>query len=264
MKIACLGAILAACLATGAAADPPAYDERPAKLVPATEGWSYERRVAEVAMRDGVKLHTVILIPKGAKDAPILLTRTPYSADLLTANVHSGNLIAVLDGYDNAADIIVAGGYIRVIQDVRGKYGSAGDYVMNRPLVGAAQSDQGRPCHRHLSTPSTGSSKTSRKPMARSAYTVSPMMVLRALMGLFHPHPALKAAIPINSMVDGWMGDDWFHYGAFRQMHAYDYAHDQQATRGSDIKWWSDHYDDLYDTLARGRIGRRHGQKART
>ena len=45
-------------------------------------------------------------------------------------------MVAALDGYDNAADIIVDGGYIRVIQDIRGKYGSQGTYVMNRPLVG--------------------------------------------------------------------------------------------------------------------------------
>jgi predicted acyl esterase len=46
------------------------------------------------------------------------------------------HLAAVLQGYDNAADVIVEGGYIRVVQDVRGKYGSEGDYVMNRPLAG--------------------------------------------------------------------------------------------------------------------------------
>jgi predicted acyl esterase len=37
-----------------------------------------------IPMRDGVKLHTVILVPRGAKGAPILLTRTPYDAKALT------------------------------------------------------------------------------------------------------------------------------------------------------------------------------------
>jgi uncharacterized protein len=82
-----------------------------------------------------------------------------------------------------------------------------------------------------------------------------------SLMALVHPHPALRAAIPINAMVDGWMGDDWFHKGAFRQ-DSLTYIHDQEATRGSDIPWWTDHYDD-YDTwLAAGSAGemaRRHG-----
>ncbi len=114
------------------------YDERPAKLVPATAGANYARRLVEIPMRDGVKLHTVILIPVGARDAGILLTRTPYNADALTAIQHSGDLASALDGYDNAADVIAEGGYIRVIQDVRGKYGSQGSYVMNRPLAGTA------------------------------------------------------------------------------------------------------------------------------
>ena len=134
-------------LATMAAATPFAadaqngdsvYDERPAKLASPTEGSDYERRVVDIPMRDGIKLHTVIMIPKGAKDAPILMTRTPYSADQLTANQHSGTMATALDGYDNATDVIVAGGYIRVVQDVRGKYGSGGIAMMNPPLAGTA------------------------------------------------------------------------------------------------------------------------------
>jgi putative CocE/NonD family hydrolase len=75
-----------------------------------------------------------------------------------------------------------------------------------------------------------------------------------SLMALVNPHPALRAAVPINAMVDGWMGDDWFHKGAFRQG-SLAYFHDQEATRNSDIHWWSDHYDD-YDTwLAAGSAG---------
>ncbi len=70
---------LAALLAGGAACA-QVYDERPAKIVPATTGWDHERRAVEIPMRDGIKLHAVILIPKGAHDAPILLTRTPYDA----------------------------------------------------------------------------------------------------------------------------------------------------------------------------------------
>jgi putative CocE/NonD family hydrolase len=89
-----------------------------------------------IPMRDGVKLHTVVLVPKGASHAPILLTRTPYDADALTTHLNSPHLGPRLYGYDNATDVIVDGGYIRVVQDVRGKYHSEGDYVMNRPLRG--------------------------------------------------------------------------------------------------------------------------------
>src|ERR1700750_2494659 len=113
-----------------------AQSETPSKIEPTNYGFNYERREAMIPMRDGVKLHTVILVPKGAKNAPILLTRAPYSANVLTTNSQSSHLRSSLYGYDNATDVIVQGGYIRVVQDVRGKYGSEGDYVMNRPFRG--------------------------------------------------------------------------------------------------------------------------------
>ena len=74
-----------------AQAPPPAtpstlLSETPAQFKPATYGFDYERRDVMIAMRDGVKLHTVILMPKGAKNAPILLTRTPYDATALTSH----------------------------------------------------------------------------------------------------------------------------------------------------------------------------------
>ena len=68
--------LAATALAGSALAAPPSYDERPAKIDPAREGWDYEKRVVDIPMRDGVKLHTVILIPKGAHDAGIVFTRT--------------------------------------------------------------------------------------------------------------------------------------------------------------------------------------------
>ena len=110
--------------------------EMPAKFTPGSADWDHERREVMIPMRDGVKLFTVILVPRGAKNAPMLLTRTPYDADKLTRHQPSVHLGPLLQGYDNATDVIVEGGYIRVVQDVRGKHGSEGDYVMNRPLRG--------------------------------------------------------------------------------------------------------------------------------
>lgn len=104
--------------------------ETPAELKPATTGFDYDRREVMIPMRDGVKLHTIILVPRSAtkaKPAPILLTRTPYSASDLTSHAASSHLGPILYGYDNATDVIVEGGYIRVVQDVRGKYDSEGD-----------------------------------------------------------------------------------------------------------------------------------------
>src|SRR6516164_6035896 len=110
--------------------------ETPANFTPVTTSFDYEERDVMIPMRDGVKLHTVIIIPKGAHNAPMLLTRTPYNAMGMVNHDATSHLAPNLEGYDNATDVIVADGYIRVIQDVRGKYGSEGDYVMTRPLHG--------------------------------------------------------------------------------------------------------------------------------
>jgi hypothetical protein len=73
-------------------------------------------------------------------------------------------------------------------------------------------------------------------------------------MALLHPHPALHAAVPINSMVDGWMGDDWFHKGAFR-VESLGYYYWQEATQDSDRPWWADQYDAYSALLAAGSAG---------
>ena len=110
--------------------------ETPTQFTPVTKSFDYTRRDVMIPMRDGVKLHTVILVPKGATHAPILFTRTPYNATEMTSHAESSHLGPILEGYDNATDVIVEDGYIRVVQDIRGKYGSEGDFVMNRPLHG--------------------------------------------------------------------------------------------------------------------------------
>jgi putative CocE/NonD family hydrolase len=125
------------------AAEPPdagkrvsPLSEMPSRFTEAAADLDHERREVMISMRDGARLFTVILVPKGARGAPMLLTRTPYDADKLTRHQPSVHLGPLLQGYDNATDVIVEGGYIRVVQDVRGKHGSDGDYVMNRPLRG--------------------------------------------------------------------------------------------------------------------------------
>ena len=80
------------------------------------------------------------------------------------------------------------------------------------------------------------------------------------LMALVNPHPALKVSVPMNPMVDGWRGDDWFHNGAFRQQNM-PYIYEQVATRKNDAKWWSDHFDD-YDLYLQSRLGGRVGPVA--
>ncbi len=234
--------------------------ETPEKFKPATETWDYSRRTEMIPMRDGVKLHTVILIPKGAKSAPILLTRTPYDADGLTSHSESSHLGPILEGYDNATDVIIEGGYIRVVQDVRGKYGSEGDYIMNRPLHGPQNptpvdhaTDTYDPIDWLVKNVPESNGKVGILGISYDGFL--------PLMALVNPHPALKVSVPMNPMVDGWMGDDWFHNGAFRQQNM-SYILEQEADRKNEIKWWTNHFDDYNMFLnagSAGELGKQHG-----
>ena len=234
--------------------------ETPRKLSIATESFDYLCRDEMIPMRDGAKLHTVIIVPKGAKSAPILLTRTPYSASQLTSHAASSHLGPILYGYDNVTDAIVEGGYIRVVQDIRGKFGSEGDYIMNRPIHGpqnATPIDESTDTYDSIDWLIKNIPETNGKVgMIGISYDG-----FLALMALVNPHPALKVAVPMNPMVDGWVGDDWFHNGAFREQNM-PYIYEQEGTRSSDAKWWSSNYDD-YDLYMRagsaGELGRRHG-----
>jgi len=234
--------------------------ETPGQLRPATSTFDYERREVMIAMRDGVRLHTVILVPRGAHGAPILLTRTPYNANALTANANSAHLASSLYGYDNATDVIVEGGYIRVIQDVRGKYGSEGDYVMNRPLRGPLNPTQ---VDHATDTYDTIDWLVKNIPESNGKVGILGISYdgFTPLMALVNPHPALKVSVPMNPMVDGWMGDDWFHNGAFREQNM-PYIYEQVGTRDNSAKWWTDHFDD-YDVYmasgSAGELGKLHG-----
>src|SRR5229473_2412468 len=88
--------------------------ETPAKFEPVTSSFDYVRREVMIPMRDGVKLHAVIVVPKGAKNAPILLTRTPYNASKRAARNESPHRLATLPLSD---EVFVNDGYIRVYQD---------------------------------------------------------------------------------------------------------------------------------------------------
>jgi len=234
--------------------------ETPDKFNPTNDGFDYVRRDVMIPMRDGVKLHTVMLIPKGASRAPILLTRTPYNATELTTHAQSSHLGPILTGYDNATEVVVEGGYIRAVQDIRGKYGSEGDYVMNRPLHGPQNPT---PVDHATDTYDTIDWLVKNVPESNGRVGILGISYdgFLPLMALVNPHPALKVSIPMNPMVDGWMGDDWFHNGAFRQVNL-SYIYDQQATRANDIKWWTSHFDD-YDMFMQagsaGELGRRRG-----
>src|SRR5881397_4390024 len=129
--------LLAAILLVGAAVIQaqisPLTPDIPPKFETPTASYDYVKRDVMIPMRDGVKLHTVIVVPKGARNAPMIMTRTPYNASRRTERIQSPRMLAILPEGD---EVFAADGYIRVFQDVRGKYGSEGEYVMTRPLRG--------------------------------------------------------------------------------------------------------------------------------
>jgi uncharacterized protein len=210
-----------------------------------TGGHDYAQRVVEIPMRDGVKLHTVITVPKGAKNAPILLSRTPYNAAKRSSRNESPRMHSKLPQGD---DVFVAGGYIRVVQDIRGKYGSEGEYWMTRPVRG--------PLNRSDVDHTTDTYDTIEwlvKNLPESNGRVGMIGCsyggFTVVMGLIDPHPALKVAAPESPMIDGWMGDDWFHYGAFRQSN-FDYFSGQTTKRGEGESVARGSYDD-YEAFRR-------------
>ncbi len=251
------------------AAPPPQYpglpSETPAAIRQHTEGFDFERREVMIPMRDGVKLFTEVLVPRQVTKAtpgPMLLTRTPYSAKDLTSHANSSHLGTTLFGYDNEVELMSQGGYIRVVQDVRGKYGSEGDYVMNRPLHGPLNPT---PVDHATDTYDTIDWLVKNVPESNGRVGILGISYdgFTALMGLVNPHPALKVSVPMNPMVDGWRGDDWFHNGAFRETNLV-YIWEQEATRAGDSKWWTSHHDDYDEYMAPGTAGElahRHGEE---
>ena len=212
--IVCSGIFIAcatAAVQTPARVTPMTADvvEKYDQILPSAD---YVRREVMVPMRDGVKLFTVVLMKKGVTRAPILLSRTPYNASKQTGRVNSQRIVDVLEIMDAE---FVEDGYIRVYQDIRGMHKSEGVWVLNRPLSGPLNDtgiDESTDAHDTIewlvqNTPEANGNVGA----IGSSY-----LGFTALMTLIDPHPALKAVIAQSPMVDGWMGDDWFHNGAFR------------------------------------------------
>jgi len=220
-------------------------------------GYDYVKRDVMIPMRDGVKLHTVIVIPKSAKDAPIILTRTPYNASQRAERNASPHMLSLLPLSD---EVLVQGGYIRVYQDVRGKYKSEGEYLMTKPVRGPLNktgTDHVTDAYDTIDwLVKNVPESNGRVGMIGSSYEG-----FTVLMALLEPHPALKVAVPESPMVDGWMGDDWFHYGAFRQIN-FDYFSGQTTKPGEGESIMRGEYDD-YEAFRRagsaGAFARLHG-----
>ncbi|MGR6329395.1 CocE/NonD family hydrolase [Sphingomonas sp. XXL09] len=232
---------------------PVTWTERPATPPVVPDAYGYTRRVVDIPMRDGIKLHTVIAIPKGGRDLGILMTRTPYDAESALGANPSGYAAPTDDG-TTGADPITAGGYIRVFQDVRGMHKSQGGYVMNPAPVGTPFN----PSKVDDSTDTYDTIdwlvKNVKESNGRVGITGISYDGFLSLMPLINPHPALKVAVPMNPMVDGWRGDDWFHNGAFRQT-MMPYILSQQATAAADTPFRTGYSDDYEYYLKGGSAG---------
>jgi uncharacterized protein len=258
-----LGLAVAACASSSPREPYPELpSETPAHFEPQTAGFDYTRRTVMIPMRDGVLLHTEILIPKGVTQAGIVLTRTPYNAEAMTSAGNSGSLGVELRNDDDLTRVLVRQGFIRVVQDVRGKFGSQGDYVMNRPVRGAQDPtpvSDATDCHDTIAWLASHLPESN----GRVAVIGTSYDGFESLMCTIDPAPGLKLAIAQNPMVDGWRGDDWFHHGAFREQ-MLPYIYDQEAARGNQQQWWSDYHDDYAMYLDAGtptRLAAGHGME---
>lgn len=175
-------------------------------------GADFIRRDAMVPMRDGIKLYTSIVMKKGTANAPILLSRSPYDAHHSTHRVASQRGVDILEVMDAE---FYEDGYIRVYQDIRGLHRSEGQWVLNRPLAGPLN-DTGIDESTDAYDTIEWLVKNTPESNGKVGIIGSSYLGFTTLMAGINPHPALKAAVPQSPMVDGWMGDDWFHNGAFR------------------------------------------------
>jgi uncharacterized protein len=180
----------------------------------------YVRTEVMIPMRDGVKLHAVILKPADiTTELPILMERTPYGVDGMTG----ASFFALRP--ELARD-----GYIYVDEDIRGRFKSQGKFIMARPLT-----DHHDPNATDESTDAFDTvawliknvpGNNSRVGVVGTSYPG-----FLATMAGIDPNPAVKAISPQAPMIDVWMGDDFFHNGAFRQTYGYDYVLGMETNR---------------------------------
>ncbi len=186
----------------------------------------YTRQEAMIPMRDGIKLHAVILRPTGDNEPlPFLMERTPYGVDDMTP-------FAVTYRYTELAQ----SGYIFVYEDIRGRYKSEGTFVMMRPLLDQHHPDQhSTPGAKPTNPPPTDESTDSYDTVAWLLKNIPGNNGRVGVAGISYPggmaqdagigpHPAVRAISPQAPMIDVWKGDDFFHNGAFRETYGYDYV----------------------------------------
>lgn len=180
----------------------------------------YDRKEVMIPTRDGVRLHSVIYTPRTATEAlPFMLERTPYGADKFPSPEKNPYY------KDMAAD-----GYIFVYQDIRGRYGSEGQYVMQRfprdkkdPKAIDESTDTYDTFDWLLANVPNNNGKGGMTGVSYDGWTT--------IMGAIDPHPALKAISDQASPADMFVGDDFHHNGAFRLSYAFEYAFMEESSK---------------------------------
>src|SRR5438876_188104 len=212
--------LLAAVFASTARAQQPA---------PPAADSDYATSDVMIPMPDGVRPHTVTVTPKNATaPLPSLMERTPYGTEGFAASVPRRAKRLSLDGY------------IHVEQDIRGRFGSEGAFDLHRrPYSGHAGTDG--------STDTYDTIDWLVKNVPNNNGRVGVLGIsypgwLTAVAGI-GAHPALKAISPQAPMGDAWMGDDFFHQGAFRQTYGLEYAWEMEASSNMSVTPSPERYD---------------------
>jgi putative CocE/NonD family hydrolase len=188
---------------------------------PAT-GPKYERSEVMIPARDGAKLHTIIIRPVGSESGvklPFLMQRTPYGVDGSSP-----------EGVMRSKPELAASGYIFVYQDIRGRYKSEGTFVMNRPVVAhTTKNDVDE------TTDTNDTINWLLKNVPNNSGKVGVLGIsypgFLAMMAGIDANPAVKAISPQAPMTNIWLGDDFFHNGAFRETYGYDYVQELEAQK---------------------------------
>ena len=207
-------------------------DDLPADFKAPVQESDFVKRVVMIPMRDGVKLYTVIVVPKGRKGCAYPADAHVLQRGRRAVRSKSGRMIEALPLSD---EVFVEAGYIRVYQDVRGKYGSEGPYLMTPPPAKSGFNPSNADDTMDAYDTIDWLVKNVPESNGRVGMIGSSYEGFTVVMALLNPHPALKVAAPESPMVDGWMGDDWFHYGAFRQPNI-GYVLGQTSKRGEGVQ----------------------------
>lgn len=210
-----------------------------------------DKREQMIRMRDGVRLHTLIFTPKDSKQTlPILIQRTPYGVGEYDS-----------DAINRDFREFIPDGYVFVMQDIRGRYGSEGQFVMNRPLhdpKDAKGIDESTDTYDTIDWLIKNVKKNNRRV---GILGVSYDGWLSAVATI-NAHPALKASSPQAPMTDTWLGDDFFHNGAFRQSYGYEYVRMMETSKeNSEVTFDKDAYDWYLEKGSLGRVTEMNGGK---